>query len=57
MKLGRTLQELALELDRQSKAKRDFIVSTDAMQMEDGAALFSLCRSLEAVCARLSLSI
>lgn len=47
MKTGRTLQELAAELDRQSKVKRDFIVSTEAMQMEDGAALFSLTRPLE----------
>jgi hypothetical protein len=42
MKTGKTLQELALELDRQSKAKRDFIVSTGAMRMEDGAAIFGL---------------
>ena len=47
MKTGRTLHELALELDRQAVAKRDFIVSTDAMFMEDGAELFSLSRPLD----------
>lgn len=47
MKTGRTLQELALELDHQAAAKRDFIVSTEAMQMEDGAELFSLTRPLD----------
>jgi len=44
MKSGKTLQDLAAELDRQAKSKRDFIVSTEAMQMEEGADLFSLCR-------------
>lgn len=33
MKAGRTLQELAIELDRQVKAKRDLIVDTPALQM------------------------
>ncbi len=47
MKTGRTLQELAVELDRQNKAKRDFIVSTDAMFMEESGELFSLTRPLE----------
>ena len=47
MKTGRTLQDMAEELDRQAKSKRDFIVSTDAMQMEDGAELFSLFRPLD----------
>jgi len=47
MKTGRTLQDLAAELDRQAKSKRDFIVSTEAMQMEDGAELFSLTRPLD----------
>ena len=28
MKQGRTLQDLAIELDRQKEAKRDFIVDT-----------------------------
>lgn len=47
MKTGKTLQELAIELNRQAKAKRDFIVSSDSMFMEDGAGLFSLSRPLE----------
>ncbi len=47
MKTGKTLRELAAELDRQSKAKHDFIVSTNAMQMEESAELFSLTRPLE----------
>lgn len=34
MKAGRTLQELAIELDRQSKAKRDLIVETGALRMD-----------------------
>lgn len=33
MKLGRTLSELAAEIDRQSKAKRDFIASTQSMAL------------------------
>jgi len=47
MKTGRTLQDLAVELDRQAAAKRDFVVTSDAMQMEDSAELFSLHRPLE----------
>lgn len=34
MKAGRTLQELAIELDRQAKVKRDLIVETGALRME-----------------------
>lgn len=34
MKAGRTLQELAIELDRQQKAKRDLIVETGALRMD-----------------------
>lgn len=34
MKAGRTLQELAIELDRQAKAKRDLIVDIGAMHMD-----------------------
>lgn len=33
MKTGRTLQEMAIELDRQLKAKRDYLVDTPAMRM------------------------
>ena len=40
MKTGRTLQEMAIELDRQLKAKRDFLVDTPTMHFtpssEDG---------------------
>lgn len=42
MKAGRTLQELAIELDRQSNAKRDLIVDIGALHMDandDGIAL------------------
>lgn len=47
MKTGRTLQDLAQELDRQREVKRDFIVTSDAMMLEDSAELFSLHRPLE----------
>ena len=33
MKTGKTLQEMAIELDRQLKAKRDYLVDTPAMRM------------------------
>ncbi|MDD3537371.1 MAG: DUF932 domain-containing protein, partial [Eubacteriales bacterium] len=46
MKTGRNLQDLARELDRQREAKRDFIVTSDAMMLEDSAELFSLHRPL-----------
>lgn len=39
MKTGRSLQELAAELDRQSQAKRDLIVDTGAMHMDRDDAL------------------
>jgi hypothetical protein len=47
MKAGRTLQELAVELQRQASAKRDFIVNTQAMMMEETAELFSITKPLE----------
>jgi hypothetical protein len=47
MKTGRTLQELAVELDRQNRAKRDFVVSSAATGMEESAELFSLYRPLD----------
>lgn len=34
MKTGKTLQELAVELDRQVKSRKDFIASTDALEAE-----------------------
>jgi len=46
MKTGRTLQDLAAELDRQAKSKRDFIISTSAMQMVDNAEYFNLFRPI-----------
>ncbi|MDR1599644.1 MAG: hypothetical protein LBS11_07220 [Oscillospiraceae bacterium] len=43
MNTGRTLQELAVEIDRQSKSKRDFVASASAMKMINGyGALDSL---------------
>jgi len=33
MKAGKTLQELAIEIDRQNKVKKDFIADTGSMQM------------------------
>lgn len=37
MKIGRSLQELAIELDRQAMTKRDLIVDTGALHMDFGA--------------------
>jgi len=34
MKQGKTLSELAMEIERQANAKRDYTVSTNAMEME-----------------------
>jgi len=34
MKTGKTLQELAIEIDRQNKVKRDFVASTEDMEMK-----------------------
>ena len=47
MKSGRTLQDLAIELDRQVQAKRDFVVNTTAMMMEDDAKVFSITKPPE----------
>lgn len=33
MKQGRTLQELAIEIDRQARTKKDFLVDTTAMSV------------------------
>lgn len=44
MKTGRTLQELAVELDRQNRAKRDFIVPESAMYLSDDGAQFNITR-------------
>lgn len=35
MKAGRTLTELAIELERQSETKKDFIASTEVLEMTD----------------------
>ena len=42
MKAGRTLQELAIELDRQTAAKRDYIVNTGRMGLTGEAESFML---------------
>lgn len=42
MKTGRTLQQLAMELDRQRKAKRDFVLGTQSMAMSGDAGQFRL---------------
>jgi hypothetical protein len=47
MKTGSTPQQLAIELDRQDKTKRDFVVDSGAMFMEENAELFSLSRLLD----------
>jgi hypothetical protein len=33
MKTGKTLQELAAEIDRQNKVKKDYIANTEEMMM------------------------
>jgi len=47
MKFGRTLQELAVELDRQNSMKRDFVVNSAAMRMDTSALGFGLHRDLD----------
>jgi hypothetical protein len=47
MKFGRSLQELAVELDRQNSAKHDYIVDTSSMFMEESGESFSLRRPLD----------
>lgn len=42
MKAGRTLQDLAMELDRQLEAKRDFVVGTQSMDITEAADRFRL---------------
>ncbi|GHU53706.1 hypothetical protein FACS1894132_06620 [Clostridia bacterium] len=44
MKIGRTMQELAVELNRQNTAKRDFVVNSTAMEMSDNGFNFKLNR-------------
>ena len=42
MKTGKTLQELAIEIDRQFKTKKDYVASTGVMEMvpiADGVAM------------------
>jgi hypothetical protein len=45
MKTGRTLQEFAAELSRRNNAKRDFIVSTEAVGFSDAADYVSLIKT------------
>ena len=47
MKAGLGLQDFLIKADRENKMKRDFIVSSTAMYMEDGAELFSISRQLD----------
>jgi hypothetical protein len=42
MKTGKTLQELAAEIDRQAKAKRDFVAGSHSMFMADEGSSFHL---------------
>ena len=39
MKNGKSLVELAQELERQSKAKQDFVANTETMEMTKGGHL------------------
>ncbi len=39
MKSGKTLVQLATELERQSQAKKDFIASTSVLEMTAGGEL------------------
>ena len=50
MKAGKTLQELAIELDRQQTAKKDLIVYMGALSMEAGDTSLSLHVKATAVC-------
>ena len=50
MKAGKTLQELAIELDRQQTAKKDLIVDMGALSMEAGDTSLSLHVKATAVC-------
>jgi hypothetical protein len=43
MKTGRTLQQLAVELNRQNTAKRDFVVPSEKMYLADNGSDFHLC--------------
>ncbi len=45
MKQGRTLQEIAVELERQRHSKRDFIVDAGAIRVSDDASALSLLHS------------
>jgi hypothetical protein len=45
MKTGKTLQELAAELTRQQEVKRDFVVSTKNMEMDETASSMRLHRN------------
>lgn len=47
MKAGKTLQELAVEIDRQAKSKRDYIAGTHSMFMWDKGNAFCLAMTKE----------
>lgn len=42
MKYGRTLTELAMELDRQNRAKKDYLVDTRSMHLEEDGKTMTL---------------
>jgi hypothetical protein len=44
MKTGRTLQELAQEIDRQNKVKKDYVASTADMEMK--VSLYGLANAV-----------
>jgi hypothetical protein len=45
MKKGKTLQELAVELNRQNNAKRDFIVNTEAVNFSNESNFLTLTKT------------
>jgi hypothetical protein len=47
MKTGKTLQELAAEIDRQEKSKRDFVAGSRSMFMADAGGSFHLFNTAE----------
>jgi hypothetical protein len=46
MKTGKTLQELAVELNRQNNAKRDFIVNTEAVNISNDSNFLTLTKTI-----------
>ena len=48
MKTGRSLQEVMIELDRQSKAKRDFIGQAETFHLREDGKTFEINHMLRA---------